>query len=228
MNALKVGTVAIAVYSLFNGRAYAIDQLDLYSRRCLSLDDSNGRQKIDSCLSLLPQLDNELKGGVYTIVAATYVLRFEDLDKAIDYQLKALQAEGDQPPKPRPDRTPELNRFSVIAYYARKSEKNYRMGWYLDFKAKTLPGNGSSEMAVSLSQRALSYLTLAVALNRLNHEAYAARAELYAKYCRSMEAESDKATAVRIARQQDNESVMRNYAGLSLASCAPENRGLLK
>lgn len=174
------------------------------------------RAKIDQCLALIAnkKVSKTYFPPIYHEVSDSFA-EIGDYDNAIKYARTEIEVASANLQNTAPNAS-QLNREGNLKAMSGRYE---RMGTLLALARLTHPQRDSGAAHESASAERDSY-SMAIRFDTTNHAAYMRRAEIRSLLCESAEAKDDLETAVRLARQINDESVLRKYKGAILPNCA--------
>lgn len=197
--------------------------------RCSTMPD--GLPKIKYCLAHLKGLSAGELLAVYDNVSRSYYVALKDIDKAIEFETKAAE-EGDLEQSPTHSSDPVFSGLSqklrLIAYIRSRSRAYEILSEMEELKSMTLDVKGNDlHISAKYATAALLHASKAIVIYSGNYEAYAVRARIEGRYCKEEDAESDKNTAIDLARQGHNDDSASDYEAIQTDNCSEDHRGLI-
>jgi hypothetical protein len=203
---------------------YASDAL----YHCASLPD--GLPKIEFCLSAVARAEPNALSGLYWNISDAY-WAIKDIDHAIQFAEKAATA-SDQRRPPEPSLTPYSHGFTykdiLSAFYEAKSLGYERLAKLEELKALQLDVYDKDLVgAANYDTKALLHATKAIVIFSSNYEAYAIRARINARFCKSNESRDDVRRAIELAVHARNLKAVEEYNDIETDNCSENHRGRL-
>jgi hypothetical protein len=205
----------------------AESSFDIYMR-CFSMRDTQA--KIKYCLANVNRVDAESRAAMYDVVSGVYS-EIHDWDRAIEFEEKAaVTDETRSRPKPSDAQTPNGLTYKqlLLFFYSSRSHSYYKLAVLENIKSLDLEIHGNQlEDATVYAAKALLHASKAIVIHPINHEAYAIRAEINARYCKADEAQRDRSEAIDLAVRQHDEEAAEKYRDIDPDDCTEDLRGRL-
>lgn len=189
-----------------------------------------GMPMIKYCLANTGRLKPDEAFEVYFDVSGAY-FELGNIDEAIEFGLKAAQA-GDleRPPERNHEPYPGgLTYNQMLMYFHNSRSLVYeRLAGLEELKSLRLEiKNSDLNDAVPFAANALLHATKAVVINPSNHEAYATRARIEARFCKNDEARTDAQEAIDLATRAGDKEDAADYELIDVDTCSEDHRGRL-
>jgi tetratricopeptide (TPR) repeat protein len=187
-----------------------------------------GRPMIKYCLANSSGLGPEDLFSVFSDVSAAY-FKLGDIDKAIEFGLKSAQTSDLRTP-PQQNREPYpagLTYYQMLGYFYASKSRVYEMLAQLE-KLKSLQLEVKShdlEAAIPFATSGLLHASKAIIIRPSNHEAYATKAGIEARFCKNEEARRDIQQAIDLASRAHDDAAVENYRMTDTSSCSEDHRG---